>query len=92
VQVNDAGFRCQRQIQAEKPTGTFRILVFGDSFTAGDGVSNRDRYTDVLERFCQDGGLQFRLVGNRYRSAVFSVARNGAAAGTRSDCHRRAAR
>jgi carbamoyltransferase len=27
-----------------------RVLVFGDSFTAGDGVSNGKRYTDVLEQ------------------------------------------
>jgi len=49
VQANDAGFRCGRQLQAVKPPATYRILVFGDSFTAGDGVSNRDRYSDQLE-------------------------------------------
>ncbi len=51
VQVNQAGFRCQHEVQNAKPAGVFRILVFGDSYTAGDGVSNRDRYTDVLETF-----------------------------------------
>jgi carbamoyltransferase len=49
VQVNQAGFRSHREFQAAKPPGVYRILVFGDSFTAGDGVSNRDRYTDILE-------------------------------------------
>src|SRR5215470_562680 len=54
LQTNDAGFRCQRSVQAGKPPGAFRILVFGDSFTAGDGVSNRDRYSDVLETLLPD--------------------------------------
>ena len=32
-----------------KPQRRMRVLVFGDSFTAGDGVSNGSRYSDVLE-------------------------------------------
>ena len=34
--------------------GKFRILIFGDSFTAGDGVSNRARFSDVLETLVPD--------------------------------------
>jgi len=50
VRVNAAGFRCEHEFAAHKSPSTFRILLFGDSFTAGDGVSNKDRYGDVLER------------------------------------------
>ncbi len=50
VRVNAAGFRCDHELTPEKPPGTKRILIFGDSFTAGDGVSNKDRYSDLLER------------------------------------------
>jgi hypothetical protein len=54
VRVNEAGFRSDREFVAEKPPGTFRVLVFGDSFTAGDGVSNGSRYTDVLDKALPD--------------------------------------
>ena len=30
------------------------MLVFGDSFTAGDGVRNEHRYTDLLESLVRD--------------------------------------
>jgi len=48
VRVNDAGFRSEREFVKEKGD-KFRILLFGDSFTAGDGVSNKFRYSDLLE-------------------------------------------
>ncbi len=50
IRTNSTGFRCEREFVAEKPPGVRRAMVFGDSFTAGDGVSNPKRYTDVLER------------------------------------------
>ena len=49
VQVNGSGFRCRHEVTREKPQGTRRILLFGDSHTAGDGVSNGKRFGDVLE-------------------------------------------
>lgn len=56
VRVNEAGFRCDHEVTPERPAGSARVLLFGDSFTAGDGVSNRDRYGDALERLVP--GLQ----------------------------------
>ena len=65
VQTNHAGFRNSREIQNAKPAGKFRILVFGDSFTAGDGVSNRDRYTEVLETLLPNAEVHnFALPGS----------------------------
>lgn len=49
VRVNDAGFRSEHEYVKERSNGKFRILLFGDSFTAGDAVSNKHRYGDVLE-------------------------------------------
>jgi len=49
VECNQFGFRSSRPFAATRPANTSRVLIFGDSFTAGDGVSNRDRYSDVLE-------------------------------------------
>lgn len=48
VRVNQAGFRSDSEFQPWKREGVFRILLFGDSFSAADGVSNKHRYSDVL--------------------------------------------
>jgi hypothetical protein len=50
VGVNQTGFRCDREFEERKTAADFRVLLFGDSYTAGDGVSNRDRYGDLLDR------------------------------------------
>lgn len=49
LQVNEAGFRSNHPFPMQRPKGCRRVLFFGDSFTAGDGVSNHQRYTDLLE-------------------------------------------
>jgi hypothetical protein len=49
LRVNQQGFRSEREFQEKKADASFRVLLFGDSFTAGDSVSNRERYSDVLE-------------------------------------------
>jgi hypothetical protein len=42
-----------------------RVLVFGDSFTAGDGVSNGRRYSDVLEQLLPETeSFNFGLPGS----------------------------
>ena len=48
----------------KKPEGKYRIILFGDSFTAGDAVSNQQRYGDMLEqRFPALQVLNFGLSG-----------------------------
>lgn len=49
VRSNSAGFRCNREFTSARTPGTRRVLLFGDSYSAGDGVSNEKRYADVLE-------------------------------------------
>lgn len=49
VRTNQVGFRSEREFTPSKPSGTFRVLLFGDSFAAGMGVSNRDRFGELLE-------------------------------------------
>ena len=49
VRVNRAGFRSNREYVAAQDPGTQRVLLFGDSFTAGNGVANDKRYSDLLE-------------------------------------------
>lgn len=50
INVNSSGFRCEHEFVKENPEGTSRVLLFGDSFTAGDGVSNKQRYGDLVEQ------------------------------------------
>jgi hypothetical protein len=64
VKINQEGFRCNNEVTARKAKAR-RVLVFGDSYTAGDGVSNRKRYSDVLERTLDDTEvLNFGLSGS----------------------------
>lgn len=50
VQCNRAGYRCRHELQSDKPPGTFRLLVLGDGHTAGTGVDDAQRFTELLER------------------------------------------
>ncbi len=53
IRTNALGFRNDREFDPAS-TGKRRVLVFGDSFTAGDNVSNGKRYSDVLEELLPD--------------------------------------
>lgn len=64
VKTNRDGFRCDHNVTVEKGRA-HRVLLFGDSFTAGDGVSNGKRYSDVLEQSLEDTEvLNFGLSGS----------------------------
>jgi carbamoyltransferase len=49
VVTNSAGMRASREYPKRRPAGRKRVVFLGDSYTAGDGVSNEDRFTDLLE-------------------------------------------
>ena len=38
LRTNAQGFRCNHDFDAPKSDGIYRVLLFGDSYTAGDGV------------------------------------------------------
>ena len=50
LQTNSAGLRSDRDYPLEKPKDRKRIILLGDSYTAGDGVSNGERFSDLLEK------------------------------------------
>ncbi|HEX7983714.1 MAG TPA: GDSL-type esterase/lipase family protein [Duganella sp.] len=50
MQVNEQGFRSNESFAKQRGPGRARVLVFGDSFTAGDAVPNSQRYTDLLQQ------------------------------------------
>ncbi|MFQ5677414.1 MAG: GDSL-type esterase/lipase family protein, partial [bacterium] len=47
VRTNSQGFRADFEF-AQKRTTRPRILFFGDSYTAGDGCSNQDRFSELV--------------------------------------------
>jgi carbamoyltransferase len=49
VVTNSLGFRSDFEF-AKARGGKPRILMFGDSYTAGDNCSNEERYSDQLAR------------------------------------------
>lgn len=50
VRVNALGFRDTRDYALDKPPGTFRILVLGDSVTFGHGALSDTTYPYLLEQ------------------------------------------
>ncbi len=50
VRTNDQGWRADRNYSQERQEGRKRIAIVGDSYTAGNGVYNADRYSDLLEK------------------------------------------
>jgi hypothetical protein len=64
VKTNSSGMRSTREYPLEKPPGRTRVVFLGDSYTAGDGVSNAQRFTDLLEaRFPNLDAMNFGLNG-----------------------------
>lgn len=49
LRTNSTGFRSDREFGPGRRPGTSRVLLFGDSQTAGDGVANPRRYSDLIE-------------------------------------------
>src|SRR5438309_9138394 len=48
IRCNSLGFRSDLEFETNRTAGVQRIMAFGDSFTAGDGVSNAQRYTEAV--------------------------------------------
>jgi carbamoyltransferase len=64
IKTNQEGFRCNNEVLNPKSKNK-RVLVFGDSYTAGDGVSNGKRYSDLLEQSLDEVEvLNFALSGS----------------------------
>lgn len=51
LRINRQGIRSDRDYDARKPPGIKRrLLVFGDSFAAGQYIANAERFSELLER------------------------------------------
>ena len=54
LRSNNYGFRCNHDFSLAKQAGVKRILIFGDSYVFGNGVSNEERFTDLMEKLVPD--------------------------------------
>src|SRR5579864_4555151 len=63
VTTNSLGFRSDIEFES-KLRGRRRILMFGDSYTAGDNCANQDRYSDQLARMADAEVYNFGLSGS----------------------------
>ena len=61
IHINSRGLR-EREFPYEKPAGTRRILVIGDSSVAGFEVKEEERFTRVLERELAARGLRYEVI------------------------------
>lgn len=61
LETNSMGFR-DREFFQEKPTGTKRIVMLGDSFTLGWGVPFAETYSKRLESLLRWGGKAWEVV------------------------------
>lgn len=86
--ANAQGIRADREFALTPPRGVTRIAAFGDSFTHGDGVTNQEMWTAVLEAALpgtevlnfgvgayglDQAYLRYRLEGARFRSALVLI-------------------
>ncbi len=49
IQVNEQGFRNNISFD-EMNDGKLNVLALGDSYLAGDGISNHERFTDIISK------------------------------------------
>lgn len=65
VTTNSLGLRA-KETTVEKPAGTKRILVLGDSYTFGVYVGDRETYSAVLEELLRGDGLNVEVINAGY--------------------------
>lgn len=59
-EINEDGFR-DRSFSARKQPGVYRILLFGDSFALGVGVTREERFSSRVEAILNARGAQVEI-------------------------------
>jgi hypothetical protein len=60
--INNKGFRGDKDYAYEKPAGTLRVLLLGDSHTAGFEVDQDKMYASVLEQSLRQRGVRAEVL------------------------------
>jgi len=66
IRINSKGLR-EREIPYEKPAGTFRVLVIGDSNVAGFEVGEDETFTRVTESLLRERGYNVEFLNGGHR-------------------------
>jgi hypothetical protein len=66
--TNAQGLRMEEDLQNPKPTGIFRILIVGDSFTFGYGVEQGQSYPRQLQRYLDPKGDRLEVINAGFAS------------------------
>ena len=64
VKTNKQGFRSEYDFVEEKNSNKIRLVFLGDSYTAGDNVDNKDRFSNLLEEELGCECYNFGLAGS----------------------------
>ena len=75
VQINSKGLR-DREFDYKKKTNTYRIGVFGDSFTFGEGVQNNATYPKLLENLL-NADDDLKATGKSIEVLNFGIGKTG---------------
>ena len=60
TEVNQYNFR-ERDFETPKPSGVYRIMLLGDSFTWGTGLPVEKRYGNILENLLSDWAIENKI-------------------------------
>ncbi len=60
--INSAGFRSRREYELAPAADTLRIAIFGDSFTAGDDVSDDETWGYRLGQTLNEAGIRAEVL------------------------------
>lgn len=75
VRINSKGLR-DREFDYKKETNTYRIGVFGDSFTFGEGVQDNETYPKLLEHLL-NADEQLKATGKGIEVLNFGIGKTG---------------
>lgn len=75
ISINSRGLR-DREIDYAKPRQIFRIGLFGDSFTFGEGVQNHESYPKILEALL-NGSRSSQSQANGIEVINFGIGKTG---------------
>ena len=59
--LNSMGFR-EREISEHKPDGIYRIAIIGDSITYGQGISDHERFSNIVENRLNMAGKRYEVL------------------------------
>jgi len=60
--INGQGFRDEKEYRHEKPSGRIRVLSVGDSHTEGFEVKQEQTFSEVIERFLKNKGVDAEVL------------------------------